>query len=206
MKLTFMGWPWVGKVVLLVGLVIGSWWLGRMVRAARVERETLTQGLLDIPERLSAEARQHTALAQHREALQQLQRLLPDQPGVGALASVLEQEGTRQQVTVALTDLKEVEERDASGVVLPPRGPVRDIRITGVVRGVPGRLLDWLGAVERLPYLLRVEAWKLQVVAPGAEQATSVVVPPTSPMPSTPPAELSFSLLLSIRYADQVQP
>lgn len=203
MSIVFPGWRWAARGGLLVVLFGVAGWLGHMVQETRLEREQLTQTLTGLPERLSAEAVQQTALSQHRPVLEKLQRWLPGQQEVGAVASALEQAGGRHQVTVTLTGVTKAEERDASGAIIPPSGPVRDIQITGTVSGAPGRLLDWLGAVERLPYLLRVDAWKLQVVTAAAGQATTqVLVPAPSVLPAVLPAELSFSLLLSVHYAD----
>lgn len=189
----FAGWRWVAKALLLAGLAGGVWWLGAKVLETRVEREVLTQTLTELPARVSAEVVQQAALSQHQTSVEQVQRLLPDQQAVGSVAGSLEQEGSRREVTVTLTDIAAVLEQDASGAPVTPTGPVGDIRISGSASGAPGQLLEWLGIVEGLPYVLRVEAWKLQVV-----------VPTTLPVvPARPAAEIFFSLLLSVRHADQ---
>lgn len=209
MTIFFKGWQWVVKSLLLLGLAAVTVWLGQQTQSARARHDNLSRALAKLPETLSAEAAQGAVLAQHRAAVERLQRLLPRREEVGAVAGAMEREGTQRNVAVVITDLKEAELRDASGTVAPPSGPVRDLRITGIAIGAPAQLISWLGAVEHFPYLMRIEEWKLRVLesagAPGTQPRLpdgQVVVPITSPLPKEAAAELAFTWLLSIRHAE----
>lgn len=206
MTLFFKGWQWVAKGLLLLGLVAVMVWLGQRVQLLRTQNASLNDTLAKLPEVLSAEAAQQAVLAQHRAAVERLQRLLPRREEVGAVIGAMEREGAPRQVAVVITDIREVEIREATGAVAPPSGPVRDFRIAGVATGAPASLISWLAATEGLPYLWRVEDWKLRVVESPGVQGTQGVAPTTSPQPRATAAELSFTLLLSIRHVDQAQP
>lgn len=206
MKIFFKGWRGVVKILLLVGLIAATVWLGQNVQRLRAENASLNDTLAKLPETLSAAAAQRTVLAEQQPTLEQLQRLLPRREEVGGVAGALEHEGALRTVVVVITDLRDVEFRDASGAVAAASGPVRDVRIAGVATGSPAQLLSWLAVAEHLPYLMRLEEWKLRVI-------TVPTVLPTlpdqqaggqasSPPPAEAAAELSFTFFLSIRHAD----
>lgn len=199
MKIFFKGWRGVVKILLLVGLIAATVWLGQNVQRLRAENASLNDTLAKLPETLSAAAAQRTILAEQQPTLEQLQRLLPRREEVGGVAGALEREGAQRTVAVVITDLRDVELQDASGAAAAASGPVRDVRIAGVATGSPAQLLSWMAAVEHLPYLMWLEEWKLRVITvPTVLPAGQAGSPP----PAEAAAELSFTFLLSIRHAD----
>ena len=201
MKILFKGWQWVGRAMLLLALVAVTVWLGQRIQLLRTSTASLNDTLAKLPEMLSAEAAQQAALTEQKPKLERLQRLLPRREEVGVVAGALERAGAQRTLAVVITDLREAELKDASGTVVTASGPLRDIRITGVATGGPAQLLSWLAAAEQLPYLMRLESWTLRVIESTGASGTSVVAPTASPVPAAA-AELAFTFLLSIRYAE----
>lgn len=206
MKMLFKGWRWVAKGILLLVLVAVTAWLGQRVQAARVERDRLEATLTKLPEELSAAVANEVTLARQQPALEQLARFVVRREEVGVVASVLEGEGNKRQVTVVITDVREEEVRDATGAVVPAGGPLRDVRIAGSVRGTPARLLSWLAEVEQLPYLLRLDDWKIGVIQATGTDGGQQSAPISSPIPSETNAMLTFTIRLSIQHETYPQP
>ncbi len=203
MKIFFKGWQWVGRAMLLLALVAVTVWLGQRIQLLRTSTASLNDTLAKLPETLSAEAAQQAILTEQQPKLERVQQLLPRREEVGVVVGAMEREGAQRTVAVVITDLREVELKDASGAVVPAPpaggGPLRDIRIAGVATGSPAHLLSWLAVAEQLPYLMRLESWKLRVLESAA---TPVVAPTALPVPATAAAELAFTFLLSTRYAE----
>lgn len=159
-----------GVAVLLAGAII-LWFIVRQQQAAVValqhEREQVPQAELRLTT-LNAQLKKYAPVVTTLEGA----TVIRDK--IGDVIGVIEKEAVGRGVEVEFADITEKQVFDEQGQLAKQSGPIQLIQIKMVAVGEPEALLEFLYAVEHLPFLLHLDAWRLDSVAPVQPPRPSV--------------------------------
>lgn len=193
--------PLLRRVAVVVALGALTWWGWSYTAAQRAALIALEQRLELLPAEQAQQAAAEEGLEKHQSSFQRLQTFVVAAESIPQFIAALETEAKKRGVTVQVADVREEEFKDDEGNVVQPTGPLRDIRLKAVAVGEPVQLVDFLRAVENVPYLGRVVDWRLNAVATGGAGTITATIPTGSPSSAATPrgGEMNLTFLLSIR-------
>lgn len=142
-------------------------------------------------------------LVKHEKEIKRIRTMVPGRDEISQVVELIEREAKSEGVAVLVPRIGEEPVYDENGVVIERTGPASVVRLKIEGVGDPLALLNFMHAVEHLPYLLRPVSFTLEKSA-GAAAVGRANVAPVGPGPSGQPepmktlaAVLKVDLLLT---------
>jgi hypothetical protein len=204
-----------GELVLLVFLVGLIVWLSFTVQDIRRQILLSQQQQEFALEDVGRAAALRAAVEGEGDRLNRILAYVPEEATIGDVISELEREAARLGLSLSIPVVQEAsreeeeEESEEEGAAEEP-AVLRDVELRVVVNGPPQRVLQFLHAVEYLPYLVQVNDWEFHAEGQTTPPGRTAVIPgggplgaagtsPASEVPVGPEADLTLGMLLAVR-------
>lgn len=149
-------------VVLLVMIGLGgtifAWrWLTQARTALREQEASLEQ----LPQVVARQGAAQAELEKRAFDVQRVKSFLVAKDQIGKLVTEIEAAAREAGVEMAVPAVEEKEQLDEEGRIVPPGGPLFEVRLKIVATGQPAALLKFLHAAEHMQYLVYWESFRL---------------------------------------------
>ncbi len=152
---------WIIKIAILVLLIIGIWYLNRLVHEKQV-LVFLAHQQLDQKSELSSQA---VAIKQEIKKqtadLQQITSLTPPKDQLNMLIAQIGDEARRKGIDLTVPIVEEAVVLDEAGQKTTASGPIVNVKLKLVGVGSPAALVQFLHVIETQPYLIEVQDWHI---------------------------------------------
>lgn len=152
---------WIIEVTVFVLVIAGMFWAWSILTNYR--ESVLGQALVleRRPEEQISFASVQAEINRRQDDFETVRSLIVERNDLGEVIGSIERVAGTSNVLVSLPEVEERQLVDESGTIVPPSGPIQEVRISIVASGDPRDLLDFIYRVENLPYLVWFEGWRL---------------------------------------------
>lgn len=166
---------WVMLCLVAVGVVVATvlaWYAVGVKRAAVL---VLEEELVRLPAVTVREGALKAEIEKRALDVQRIRAFIVGKEQLAQVVSEIENIGRDVGITVSIPTVEEKEVLDENGNVVPPSGPLLDVRLKIVAIGNPKRLLSFLHTIEHMQRLTYFESWRLDASeATARNQATAL--------------------------------
>jgi len=196
------------EIGLGVCLLIGAWFawgrLQQLQQSVRAQQTAYQQA----PEEKIRQVEIKAEFDKRQHDLERIKSLLIERESITEFIDTIEAQARQADVEVRIPDIKEDIKYDAERNPVPATGPVLDIRLSMQAQGHPLQLLQFLHAVEHLPYALTIASFDLKSLSSPTVSYFSAPVPEEpNPSPDAAPAEavgeLDATIILTVTNTDE---
>lgn len=135
------------------------------VEAARIDVYVAQKKVQQRPLTISKVAAIKLDLEKNTANIKAITALLPVKDQLNTFIAQLSKQAQTSGVALSVPLVEEKIEKDESGQVAPPVGPILNVRIKLIGSGDAAALLQFFHFVETSPYLISVESWQLDTAS-----------------------------------------
>ncbi|MEX1112140.1 MAG: hypothetical protein WEC84_01645 [Candidatus Andersenbacteria bacterium] len=177
---------WVIRVAVIAGLIAGIVYANRYIRVQQQAVEAKKQAVLQQPEDLIHASTLKAELSKHQFDIDRIRTYVLKREEIAEAVGWIEGEGQKLNVSVTVSDIKEVAVLDAAGNPLPQTGPLQKISLEVVGSGLPSNVLSFLHQVEHAPYLIYMDKWAVSSSTRPGSTGVSSAAPSGNEVSSAP--------------------
>lgn len=176
----------------------GTFWAWQWLLEARGQLHRQEVLLAQVPEVKARQVAARAELDKRAFDIERVSGFLVTKDQIGTVVSEIEAAATAAGVEVSVPAVEEKEVLDEAGNIVPPSGPLFEVRLKVVATGRPAALLTFLHAMEHIHRLVYFESFRLdgsdETSRNQARQARQA-----EEAPGERPALLSVDMIVMVR-------
>ncbi|MEK7557094.1 MAG: hypothetical protein AAB538_03900 [Patescibacteria group bacterium] len=171
----------------------------RYVIDKRAQLSELTHELERLPEALSHQGSLNAEIEKRAFDVERIRSFVVGKEQLAQVVSEIENVGRSMAVAARIPTLEEKQILDENGSVVPPSGPLLDVRLKIVAVGNPKQLLKFLYAIEHMQLLTYFESWRLDASETTARNQAAALQPgATVAAPASERALLTADMVIAV--------